>query len=233
MDLVTKTPGAVATTEAWGSEGASNNDILVPRLMLMHDISQLVKDKKAEAGDIISSTDGQILAKAGSGVEIIPITTYREWLVHEIDPRGDEKYLARFPITPQNEHLEKEGVQDGKGVRRYRTLNFFVLVANKIDELPYLVTFKKSGLMAGKQLSTHFQVSAMKRKPPAATVFKLGSTNKSFERHTFKVFTIEQGRATTQEELVAARNWYEILNKQSVKAEGEFDDSFDTQAFGG
>src|SRR4051812_46900520 len=106
------------TSDSWGSEGASNNDILVPRLMLMHDISDLVKERKADAGDIVGSVDGKVLAKFGTTLDIIPITTYREWLVNEIDGKK-EKFLSRFPITPQNENLEREGVENGAAVRRY------------------------------------------------------------------------------------------------------------------
>jgi hypothetical protein len=230
-EVTTQQPMAVTTGESWGAEGASNNDILVPRLMLMHDISDLVKERKADPGDIVGSVDGKVLAKFRQTLEVIPITTYREWLVNEVDGKK-EKFLARFPITDQNESLEREGVENGKAVRRYRTLNFFVLLPGKLDELPFLLTFKKSNLMTGKQLSTHFQMSAMKRKPPASTVFDLGAKDKSYDGNTFKVFTLAMGRQTSPEELSVAKNWYEVLNKQNVKVQEEYDETFDATAFG-
>ena len=225
MDNLTEQGNTSLTTdEAWGAEGAVKEDILVPRLQLMHELSQKVKDRKAEPGDIINSTTGEKLAREGEPIEMIAFTTFREWNVVEVDDRGrDKKLIQKMPITPENEHLAIEGVEDGKPFRRIRTINFFVLLPSKLNDLPFLVTFRKSGYYAGRKLSTHFQECAMKKVPPASQIYTLSSYEKSWEGNTFKCFDVAPGRPTQADELAVARKWYDTFKQSEVKVQEEDD----------
>lgn len=220
----------VAHTEAWGAEGASSKDMLIPQIHLMHDISDLVKKKKAVSGQLISSTTEEVLADVGQTVEIIPIVTYREWIINDVDEKGRDKFRQRIPMTTANEHLALEEVEFGKQIRRVKSLNFLCLVTNKLDELPHLVAFRKSSYFAGKKLSTHFSMSALKKQPPAAQTFLLGVTEKTFDGYTFNVLTVAPGRKTTAEELAVAKNWYDVFRNQGVKVEEEATEASDSDA---
>jgi hypothetical protein len=222
--------GLVAGGESWGSEGASQDDVLVPRLMLMQDLSELVKTGRAKAGDICHSGTGSVLIPKGQTGEIIPISTFREWVFFEPNNQGmfvPRKTNGRCLITAANENLPAEGVQNGVPYRAKKNINFFVLFVPLIDELPFLASFKKANIMVGKQLTTHFKTAQMKKQPPAATVFKLGSTQKTWDGYTFGVNTIEPSRPATEQELVIAHNWYQTFKTTEVKVDEENDGQFD------
>lgn len=221
--MTTDTENLPAVDSDWGSEGASRQDILVPRLQLMQDISEAVKKGKHKAGDIIDSVTGTKLGDEEVPVEIIPFTTFREWYVMEVNERGKDKFKSKVLMTPENENWPYETVDNGTPIRNVRVINFFVMVPGQMEGLPFLVSFKKTSILPGKQLSTHFQMSAMKHVTPAKQIFRLGATERSWEDNTFKVFTIELGRATTPEELGTTRKWYETLKTQQVKTD-EADD---------
>lgn len=219
--------------ESWGAEGASQDDVLVPRLMLMQDLSELVKAGRAKAGDIVHSGTGSVLISKGQTGEVIPISTFREWVFFEPNNQGQflpRKLNSRCLITPANENLPSEGVENGKPYRAKKSINFFVLFVPLIDELPFLVSFKKANIMVGKQLTTHFKTSQMKKEPPAATVFKLGSTQKTWDGYTFGVNTIEPVRRSTDDELKIARRWYDTFKTSEVKVADE-DSQVDDFAF--
>lgn len=234
-DLIEGQGQALSTgNESWGAEGASQDDVLVPRLMLMQDLSDLVKQRRAEVGDIVHSGTGEVLIKKSCLGEIIPIITFREWHIFDVNSKGQEvfrKYGGRVPMTAQNANLPVEAVENGLPIRRKKAISFFVLFVPLIDELPFLVTFKKANIMVGKQLTTHFKVSQMKKQPPASQVFKFGSTQKVWEQHTFGVNTIEPSRPATPIELAIARKWYETFQTIEVKVADENEVPADDFAF--
>lgn len=211
--------------EQWASQGTSNEDLLIPRVLCMQDISKLVKDEKAKSGYLVHGVTQEILAERGQSLEIIPVTTFREWQVMGQDERKPEKWnmLRRELITPANEGLPVEDNERGQAIKRIKALNFFVLLANRLEEMPFLISFKKSSLYAGKKLSTHFQMSRMKKQAPAGHVFKLSTELRSWDSYSFYALDVQTGRPSTQHELDIARTWYGVLSKQEVKvAEDDF-----------
>lgn len=195
---------------AWGAEGVSTKDMIISRLQLMHDISENVKRGKSRPGDIVNSSTGEVLAPAGQALEIIPINTFREW--HKFEVQGKkEVFISKIPCTKANENLPLETIENGKPIINRYVLNFSVLLASRITELPYLVSFKKSGMFAGKILATYFQTCLMTKQPPAKKIYKLSSVDKTYDGFTYKAFAIEAGRASTTEEVQAARLWYEMI----------------------
>lgn len=210
------------TNEAWGSEGVEKSDLLLPRLTLMHDLSDLVKKKKADSGDLVNTSTSEVLWRTGEpGLEIIPISTFKEWQEFEVVGKK-EVFLTSYPFTEENANFSKEDMVNGKAIRRIRALNFFVLLPSKFDEFPFMLSLKKSNYFSGRQLSTHFQISAMKKLPPAAKVFSISSQDKTWEGNTFKIFSLEVKRDATSDELATARLWYDTFNKSKVKVEDDF-----------
>lgn len=216
------TTTAVVVAEDWGSEDVSNRDIQIPTINLMHDISQLVKDKKADAGSIVSSQMNELLAKEGESFEIIAFKSFREWLVNEVDNRGKKvNFIGKFPVTPENENWAKEAIMDGKAVERTYCLNFFCVLPKELNGLPHIVSFRKSGLRVGKGLATHFKTSSMAKTPPAGRVFKLGAKQNTYQGNTFWVFDLQPSRAATPEEIAVAKQWYLALQNASVNVAAE------------
>lgn len=202
--------------EAWGAEGTSADDMLIARISLQHELSQAVKQKKAETGDFINSVTGAVLGKP---IEFIPVKTFLQWLI--VDANDKKKMLGRCMLDKTNEDWSEKGVYQGKDCLRIRTLNFFVVRPDQPGELPCLISFKKSAMYAGKILSTHFQTSAMQRKTPARQTFKLSSERKMSNGNDYFVPTISAGRDSTPEEVAHAYKWYQALSTKDVKVSEE------------
>jgi hypothetical protein len=209
---------------AWGTEGTDAQDVLIPRLLLAQGMSPIVQQGNAVVGSIFNSNTGITLAKKKEKLVMVPIMYFREWHVCEVDDRGNEKLIGRERMTPANEGLPKEDVFQKEGrpvpIRRHRAHNFFVLLPKYMDELPFLITFKKSNQMAGKRLVTHLKVSAGKGQPAAALSWNLYSDDHTYNGRTYPVFNVEPGEATSKEILDVAFKWYNQLSKsQAMVAE--------------
>jgi hypothetical protein len=210
--------------EAWGAEGTRASDINIPRINLMQGLSDFVKKRSAQIGDLVDSMTGEVLAPFGKGgLELIPICMHSEWIVNEILPpqrQGDkpkEKFIRREPIGEDNEYMPFEDMENGKPIKRTKQLNFFVLSTKHLDQLPFLVSFRKTSLKAGRNLATYFRMCEMKGLPPAHKCHLLDSTEEARNGDTFQVFTVKPGRLTTKEELEVAYMWYQTLKKSTAK----------------
>lgn len=205
---------------AWGGQDTSTKDMLVPGLLLMQDISDLVKDEKAKSGSIVNSVTGQVLALRDQKLNIVPILTFREWEVNELIEVGGktkEKFVRRERMNQGNEDGEWEFSEGGKSYRQHRTIVCFVLVEGQIGELPYVIRFKKTSLYGGKKLSTHFQTCGMKNQSPAKQAFGLFGEKQTKNDNTYYVFNVVPTRQTSKEEEAAAYKWWKALSAVDAK----------------
>lgn len=227
MDKAAK--ALVATEEqTFGIEGVDSKDILIPKLLVMQGLSKLVVEDKAQMGDFVDSVNGEILGsareKAPKPVTIIPIKTFKTWIEYE---KIDDKKLEFRGIVPMDEtnaNWPLEEVKDGRDMRRDRCINFYVLLKDKPDDLPYLMTFKRTSYRAGMKLATHFkkcELAALRGKPvpPAATMFDVTATKTSNDQGTFYVFDVVQKEATAPEHLKLAWEWFQMFRTASVKVD--------------
>lgn len=206
--------------QAWGSENVAQESVLIPRLILAQDLTEAVKNGVCRPGAILDSATGQVLAAPGEKLEIIPIYTFREWEIYNvIEERGKvkEKYASRVRVNPSNEGWTAEGYENGQAVKRVKSLNFFCLLPSKIDSMPYLVSFKKSGMNAGKKIATHFYNSGLRKVAPAGQTFSLSGAAKTWEGYTFQSYAIEPSRLSTIEEVAKAYQWYQLFTKNDVQ----------------
>lgn len=211
----------VPMDQAWGAENVAQESVLIPRLILAQDLTEAVKLGKCRPGAILGSDTGEVLANPGESLEFIPIYTFREWEIYDVEDRGNGKtkdnYRARVRVTRDNENWAAEDFENGKKVKRTKCLNFFVLLTNKIDAMPYLVSFKKSGMNAGKKIATHFYNSGLRKVAPASQAFKLSAVTKSWDGYTFQAYSVEPSRASSIEEVAKAYQWYQLFTKSDVQ----------------
>lgn len=242
-------PATIEPKGSWGSEGVDDADILIPRLLLMQGLSKQVSSGKAALGDILRSTSGEVLAAKTKSLDVIPLTTFKTWVLEEFvaAPKGGGKWEFRgiVPMTGENKDAPLEWKESDKEWRRSRSLNFYVLLPEDIKKevaarkaaakgdmidpddalLPVLLSFRRSSYQAGRELATHFKKAEHFGVPPASSVFSLGSEVKTNDLGTFHIFKLAKARKSTQEELTVARSWYTTLQKARVAVhdEGEED----------
>ena len=208
----------------WGAEGTSQTDMIIPRLMLMQALSDFVSKGSATPGDIVESINGEVVAKKTQPLEVIAIVTHKEWWKFEM-VQNKWEFRERVPYGPHNADWKYEETVNGTNWRNDAALNFFVILPNRLDGLPHLLTFRRSNYYAGKKLSTHFQISAMKKMPPAASVFTLQSQSTTVDKNTFWTFDIKKSRESTKQELATAYEWYQMLTKKPIKADDAADET--------
>lgn len=208
---------------AWGAENIAQEDVLIPRLSLAQDLSEAVKLGKCRPGAIVDSSTGEPVVGPGEKLEIIPIYTYLDWMIFDIEG-SRKKYRGRVRLTKENSGWSAEGYEEGKPVERIRCLNFFVLSPKKMDGMPFLVTFKKASMQAGRKLSTHFYNSGLTKTTPAAKTFLLSGLQKSKDGYTYQIFNVEPNRPSSIEEVAKAYQWYQMLSANDVQIIGEEND---------
>lgn len=174
---------------------ALKGDILIPRILLMQGSSQLVKDRKAQVGDIVRSGNGERLGGStgpdspAEAVDVIPLALSQSWTIMS----GDGKtFLGTEPRDASNDAFPWEFVDQATGEekRRLKTIDAIVMVAQDIERihgqggvevdeegipldldssviLPHAVSFKSTGFTAGKGVSTFFaRVEALMKTHP-------------------------------------------------------------------
>ncbi len=219
--LAKQQTGIAVPEGSWGSEGASSKDMQIPRINLMQDLSKFVKSGQAKAGQIVDSTTGEVIGGPDKKTEIIPILIYSEFLLYDVVEQGGKRkeiYKGKLLCDKSNENLPSEAVVDGQAIRRVRQINVLCLRPERLDDLPFLISFKKTSTQGGRKLSTHFQSCAMKGAPAAKTVFNLTSRSETRDSNQFYTMDVEMGRQATAEEVAKAYFWYQTWTAGKAKA---------------
>ncbi len=220
--------GAVMADE-WDLGKVDSSDIIIPKLLIMQAPSKLVAQEKAQMGDIVNSVSGDVLGtcreKDNKPVQFIPFKEEKTWTIFELVGSKPE-FRQSIARTPNNDNLEREYQEGGKNFRRYRTLSYWVLLNNELENsdmpLPYVLSFRSTGFKAGKVLSTHFvlcKAALQKGKmvPPPATVFELSGDKVSNDKGTFFVPNLKNVGATKEEFVVVAAQWLRTLKTKSYQ----------------
>lgn len=202
---------------AWGSEEISNEDIVIPKILLMQPMSELVTDGVARIGEYRDSLNTErVLGSDKVPVELIIFGTFKTWIEFK-----DGEYLATKRWEPSNADLAKEEImEDGSVLSRDKVLNFYCLVPKDIaggEPFPFVLACRRTSALAGRELNTHIKKLSMFKKPSAAKVFALTSYKETNDKGTFFVSTVKVLRDSTNEEQAAAYEWYKALAKSKVR----------------
>lgn len=212
-------PAEYQSQGAWGGEDISNEDIIIPKILLMQPMSELVTDGVARIGEFRDSMNkDRKLGDEKTAVELIIFGTFKTWLEFK-----DDEYLSTKQWSPQNADLKlEEVVEDGSIIRRDKVLNFYCLIPGDIasgEPFPFVLSCRRTSAMAGKTINTHIKKLQMFKKPSAAKVFALTSRKETNDKGTFFVSEINVLRDSTPEELTAAYEWYKALAKSKVRVD--------------
>lgn len=211
---------------SWGSENLDSKDMIVPKLLVMQGMSKLVTDGVAMVGQIRESIEGNLLGgivkpKEMQPIEVIFFGSFKTWVVYE-NENGMDQYKGTVPFSVENQDWQLNEVVDGVAVRRDKTLNFYCLTVADIKAgmvFPYVVSFRRTSMPAGKKLATIAKKLSAFNKPMAYKVFNLGVEMKENDKGKFFVPTIEATRDSTEAELKEAYKWHLTMKSASVKVD--------------
>lgn len=223
---------------SWGSEDIDPNDFIAPKLLLMQGLSKLVASRKAQQGDIVKSTTGEIVGNDTKPVEFMPLNTYKTWKLEEL-VNGKYEYKGLEPFTADNCSAPYEYTKNGTQWRRIETLNFNVLLVADVEKekaafkkyktdgtmpnpsdalIPCHLSFGMTGYRAGKEIISEFTKAKKMRIPPASMILQLGCRLEKNDKGSFYVYTVSNsGRTTSPEDLKTCKDWYDVIKSGRVK----------------
>jgi hypothetical protein len=210
----------------WGAEGVDNDDIILPRLLLMQSMSEMVSEKEtAEPGDIVKSTNETVMGGRDKPLRIIPLSVFKTWTL-EMKEGSKFVWKANEPMTPQNVNRPIEWTDELKNEwRANKVLNFYVLIQNEIapalagegTAIPCLVSFRRTSYMTGRKLASGINESRFMGQPAAARSYELKVAKKTNDLGTWYVYDLGIGTKTTTEEVRYAKQWFDSLSANQVK----------------
>lgn len=204
---------------AWGGEDIGNDDIIIPKILLMQPMSELVTDGIARIGEFRSSLDkDQVLGDDKTPVELIVFGSFKTWIEFK-----DGEYLTTKKMTAENTELPQEEVmEDGSVITRDRVINYYCLNTKDIESgepFPFVLSCRRTSYTAGKTIATHIKKLQMFKKPSAAKAFNLTSRKETNDKGTFFILDVEVKRDSTEKEMLAAYEWYKVLQKAKVRVD--------------
>lgn len=210
---------AKAMSVAMAETGIEVGDLEIPKLMLMQSTSGLVGDELAKFGDMVNTMSNEALGDFNKPVEIVPLKVFKTLRIYDISAQPP-KFIRAEPLTPENAILPWEGNEGGVPIKRVTNMNFFILLKKEIDEdtaFPLVVSFKSTGMQAGKQLATHlFKLMALGRLPYSQSIQLMASKEKK-ESNTYAVFKIGKVEALSDAGKLVAKGWLAKLASLNYK----------------
>lgn len=228
MNQVTTTDSkevAVAgNLDAWGSDQVSSNDLVVPKILAAQYMSEVVKAGEVKFAELYDTSEHRVLGGVDKPLEFIPFHSTKYWMEYTVNvsANGQRKreYRGVVGIDRTNDNWPR--VSPDGTVERDRVLEFYVLRPEEIAEgceLPYILSFRRSSLRAGKQLTTQMSVkNRAAGKNPAAVAMSLGVKAESNDDGEFAVMTMKPSRESTAAEQEAAFKWLNVVRESNVTA---------------
>jgi hypothetical protein len=204
------------------------NDILIPKILLMHGTSTLVGQQKANQGDIIDSVSLEGLANSKKTIEFIPIKQLdKVWNIE----RWNGKKFEYERTDPWNSDLmkDREFAENGQKKRRNARLSFYVLLARdaKTMHLPYLISFQRTSYSAGRNIASFFREaqyafrSGDKNAIPMGQVFELGCHVEQGDNGSYFVMDCKRTRLASPFEKEKGIYWFKQLKVNQYKVHDE------------
>lgn len=210
---------AEAMAQQMAETGIEAGDLEIPKIMLMQNTSELVGDERAKLGDLVNTMTEEVIGGFTQTVEIVPLKLFKTLRIYDMSG-AQPKLMRAEPLTSENAKLPWEGMEGDIPIKRVTNMNFFVLLKKEIldgSSFPLVVSFKSTGMQAGKQLATHlFKLVALNRLPYSQSVLLTSSKEKK-DTNTYAVFGIGKGMSLTPEQVMDAKSWLVRLASMNVR----------------
>ncbi len=207
-------------TGGWDTEVVDTKDIIIPKILLMHPTSDLVKKGDRNQGEIIKSTSGELLAKRTEKIGVIIFEKWKEWrLMKKNNLSGRFEYMRLEAWTAENDSLPWEFEENGTMFRRDKTLNFYALLSSEAEAgnaFPVKLSFSRTGFKTGMKIADAYARALMEKQPPTRQIFNIGSELVTGKEETYFAFTVEMGKGTSESQRIAALQWRQVIQKAKM-----------------
>lgn len=206
--------------------GIGTEDLVIPLVQIMQGTSAHVGDGKAVLGEILNMQTEEKLGSFDKPMKILPLKMYKTLRTYDVTNNGF-KFMFEEPLTPANDKLTGEGNIDGTPVKRYHTMNFFVLIKSDMDKdegFPCLIRFRSTGMNAGRALATHLYKRVHLRQLPYSQYVELGAKREKKDTATYGAWVLGKPENASKEHMAVAEQWLATLARSTVKID-EHDDT--------
>lgn len=192
-----------------GTEAISNEDILLPRLRLLQDLSLEVKDQEAKAGKLKHS----LTEKIYDTVEFIPISMFKSRIMFDPSNRegaplcrtSDMKIGSDGSVCSE---CENSKWKEGKPPLCNVIFNYLIMMPDEIGKMimPTVLSLMKISSQAALKLNTSVEFT-IPRQPFWNKVWLLQPKLKHYPKGAAWLLNVQQVRETTDKE----RKWTEMI----------------------
>lgn len=215
----------------WDTETVDTKDILIPKILLMHGSSDLVKKGVRNVGEIIKSTSEEVVAKRNETLDVLVFEKWKEWRIMK-KPAGKERYeyVRTEAWAPENDELPWEYQENGEDYRRDKTMNFYGLIAKEAEAgtgFPVKLSFVRTSFRSGLKIADAYSRALMNKQPPTSQIFKIGSEVREGVDDSYLAFTAVVGEKSSEAMQKAALGWRKIVQqakKTNAVVDHEVDD---------
>lgn len=203
----------------WGENEANQNDVVIPKFIIMQSNSTLVTaGEDIVFGDIIESLGKKVMAGFKKGINIVPFHMKKKFIVKK--KVGAEFEFVRFDEVV-DEAAPKEFAEGKDAMTRQLTREFYCMVEG--SPIPVIVPMKGMSTRTAKILATAMYVqNKVKKLPPPGMTFELTATKELYEGKTNAAYKIVEVGPTPRETVMDCLTWYRMVIAGDVKeAAGE------------
>lgn len=181
QEVAKREAGVPAAAQRSPQEQILKSDIVLPKILLQQALSDFVKQRKAQSGDLVRSTNGEKLGDLEVPLEFIPLTFQNLWMLSE-DEKGkgnkiDYAFRGYEERNASNESMEWDFIKDGTSWKRTKVMNVYALLPRDLDRmaeakkkyletgelpdldtavLPVVIQFRNTSFKGGKDVATLF-----------------------------------------------------------------------------
>lgn len=215
--------------DAWGTEGTSSKDLVIPKIQIAQANSNACKEGNARPGDLVHSLTKEVLVSKGTKLELLPILSVASWIITTPKPPGGgfPTFIRKEPLTQDNDSdiWRIEDFEDNTPVVRNKCLTYLVLLVDRKTGFPFFIDFQNTNKAGGKNLSTIIQENKFRGEPAPSRVVEMSTTLKNYKGNSWFIMNVAPTREATEDELVQCKKWYDLFSKVQFKEAEEDGDN--------
>lgn len=212
-------------TNEWGDVVVESKDFIMARVVLIQASSEIVKERKAFAGDFWNTLEEGIVSENGI-VKLLPFYCRQTYITEKFDITSNKfKYQRQEPYAGVAKPFEEE--INGEKFRHLHTYDFFCMTPDM--SMPVILSFKSTSHKAGKRLfNMMYVMNKALGKIPAADWVNFTSEQESKNGNSYGVITFKKGEKSSAEDITECKKWLGVIQNSVVRVSEDVQESSTT-----
>lgn len=176
-----------------------SNDILIPKVWLAQQMSELVKQQQAISGQFVDSQTSEILAEVGQELKFVVLKTFKRWHTFKLVRTANKvkkEFVSSEIMTLKNAGLPYEEFIDGEEIIRRQVISSYILLerdAVKGINKPYIIDFASSSKLGGRKMVSDIKTLNSNGLPSFVGFFRMIGVEEQFDEGSAFVKSVSFG----------------------------------------